>query len=476
MSRIGFVALCFLAVLPPSWCHSQTPRIRPSGATKPIGKGRFCAILIGVDHYQDSKITSLQFCSRDVRTLGSVLSQKCGYDDRDVYLFATDEPARPTRQRILDRVQDVLDRAMPDDVVVVFFSGHGWLDPKGKAYLITEDAQLANLGDSALPVSLLRELLERSRARDKCLLLDCCHAGGKAAQAFGAAPEEVGRVLQDSSSLLTLASCKAGERSWEWPERRQGLFTAFLAEGLAGEADTSNDQRISTLELAAYVTAKVAAQSRRLNVEQNPVLIVTGNNEVPQFDLALTPNRAIREYALPLDRDLIGKLPPGWEGDPSLAVMQAPVGVCIYPQTPGHLALSRKGLLLESGSYLEWTVYLGGWGAETQLTLEGEGGADAESFQVKRPIGNVGCTAALNGLTPKMMGDFQDFAHRCRVEIGDELIKFHVDGQLIHTKRISADAKYAEISVRLYTPDARHYAALQNSSLLGLRFGKIGNR
>lgn len=445
------------------------------GVAARVAPGRFCAILIGVDSYQDVDITPLQFCGRDVRTLGDILSRRCGYDSRDVYLLATDGDARPVRQRILDRLKDVLDRARPEDVVLIYFSGHGWLDGDGKAYLLTEDCRLKNVPDSALPVSLLRESLERSPAKNKCLLLDCCHAGGKDARPF-AASEEVGKTFRESGGVLTFASCKAGERSWEWPARRQGLFTAFLAEGLAGEADTSNDNRVSTLELGAYVTSKVAAQAREMDVRQNPVLIVTGNNEVPHFDLSLVPNRLIREYTLPLGQELEGKLPPDWEGSPALAVLRSKAGMAVYPQKSGNATLSRKGLLLEAGSHLEWAVYLGGWSAETELTLEGTSNTDTESFIINRPGGNVGCVAGIGGLARQMLEDFQQFSHRCKVEIADGVLKFSVNGELIHTKPIPANAAYGGISIRLFTQDDRHYAALQNSSLLGLRFGRTDKR
>lgn len=493
MPRCFLLLLSFL-VVSTSWVQAQSPRRPlsgrnivndsqtntparpPAAAAAAAAKGRFCAILVGVDTYQDSGISPLQFCARDVRTLSDVLTKSCGYDRRDVYLLATDSDARPTRQRFLDRIKDVLDRAQPADVVLIYFSGHGWLDGEGKAYLLTEDCKLANVAESALPVSLLREALERSPAQNKCLLLDCCHAGGKDAKAFGVAAEEVGKLFQDAGSVLTFASCKAGERSWEWAARRQGLFTAFLAEGLAGEADASNDQRVSTLELAAYVTARVAGQARKMDLRQNPVLIVTGNNEVPQFDLALVPDRAIHTYSLPLINVPIGKLPPGWEGHPSLAVFRSPEGMAVYPQKPGNVTLSRKGLLLESGSYLEWSVYLGGWSAETSLTLEGKEGTESELFYVNRPGGNVGSIVAIDGLARQMIGDYQQFSHRCRVDIEDDVLKFSVNGDLIHTKRIPANSAYDGISIRLFTQDERHYAAKQNSSLLGLRFGRKEQR
>lgn len=492
MARFLFPVLLSLLAISASWVQAQTPR-RPSSSRNIVNdsrtntparpptaaaaaKGRFCAILVGVDTYQDSGISPLQFCARDVRTLGEVLSKSCGYDRRDVYLLATDSDARPTRERFLDRIKDVLDRAQPADVVLIYFSGHGWLDSEGKAYLLTEDCKLANVAETALPVSLLREVLERSPAQHKCLLLDCCHAGGKDAKAFGAAPEEVGKSFRDAGSVLTFASCKAGERSWEWADRRQGLFTAYVAEGLAGEADASNDQRVSTLELAAYVTARVADQSRQLNVRQHPVLIVTGNNEVPQFDLALVPDRAIRAYSLPLTQELIGKLPPGWDGDPSLSVFPSLEGMAVYPQKPGKVTLSRKGFLFESGSYLEWTVYLGGWSAETSLTLAGKEGTESEMFYVKRPGGNVGCHVAIADLAPQTVGGFLQFSHRCRVEIENDVLKFSVNGDLIHTKRINANAAYEGISIQLFTQDERHYAAKQNSSLLGLRLGRKEQR
>lgn len=74
-------------------------------------------------------------------------------------------------------------------------------------------------------------MLAQCRARIKFLILDCCHAGA----AKGPAKAEVDAELlakdivrERVGGCVVLASCRAEERSYEWPERQQSIFTYWL--------------------------------------------------------------------------------------------------------------------------------------------------------------------------------------------------------------------------------------------------------
>ena len=87
-----------------------------------------------------------------------------------------------TRGGFLQTVREVLRRAEPEDLVVLFLAMHGLLDSSGQdLYFLTHEAD-PNLPE-AQGISrhdLIRQI-QRSKARKIVLLLDPCHTGAFAA-------------------------------------------------------------------------------------------------------------------------------------------------------------------------------------------------------------------------------------------------------------------------------------------------------
>lgn len=73
--------------------------------------------------------------------------------------------SKATKNRIKTAVTQVLGKAQPNDIVVFYFSGHGY--PGGFcAY------------DGCLDYSELRKALSKSRCKNKMMFIDSCHSGG----------------------------------------------------------------------------------------------------------------------------------------------------------------------------------------------------------------------------------------------------------------------------------------------------------
>ena len=234
-----------------------------------VRKGRSWAMLIGVDKYL--KVPRLRCCGADAKLLGQVLVQRSGFD-KDRVLVLTDDARDPTylplRVNLLSKIPSWLGLAGPDDRVIVFFSGHGFLDDRGRMYLAPLDCDRENLALTGLPVSHLRDYLSNCKARVKVLILDTCHSGAtKGSKAIGVGAAKLGNEFQKAEGLVTLASCKGDEVSYEWDEKGHGAFTYWLAQGLGGQADRTgqgNGDGVVTLdELYAYAYDKVTTWSAR---------------------------------------------------------------------------------------------------------------------------------------------------------------------------------------------------------------------
>ncbi len=307
-SRCFMAVFILVSLLGPAALHSQD---QPAGADS-LTVGRRWAVIVCVNDYDDAGIPDLRFCEADGQLLAGVLSEECGYNPRDVVMLvsgATSSSMRPTLANIRTELRFLARRAQADDVVLVYFSGHGYLDDNGRGYLLPEDCRRDNLEGSTLPTAELRECLADCPARGKLLVLDCCHAGGKGLQ-VDPTGEELGTVFRETPGLLTLASCRAGERSWEWEHKRHGLFSYYLAEGLRGEADTQYDGLVDSTELYSYVRGKVISTAQEIDAAQTPVQVV-GPGEVPVFALAKVKPKV---YFEDFSGTQPGMAPEDWKG------------------------------------------------------------------------------------------------------------------------------------------------------------------
>lgn len=83
------------------------------------------------------------------------------------------------------------------------------------------------------------------------------------------------RVFAEAEGMAVLASCKHGQRSWEWPARKQSVFTYYLLQALHGQADTDSKGFITVSDVSRYVTDRVKHWSAQHNVLQTPTLQYT---------------------------------------------------------------------------------------------------------------------------------------------------------------------------------------------------------
>ena len=115
-------------------------------------------------------------------------------------------------------------------------------------YLVPSDLANDAPVSKALPILELRDILEKCRSAIKFLILDTCHAGtdkGPSREEPSAEDLVKDFVRSKPSRCVVLASCKAAERSKEWPERRNGVFTYWFCRAVDGGADKDGDGQLT---------------------------------------------------------------------------------------------------------------------------------------------------------------------------------------------------------------------------------------
>ena len=224
------------------------------------------ALLIGVSEYEPG-LNSLPGAVMDVDAMQQVLQHP------DVGEFAPSDITvlkNPQRQTMEEAIEVVFFNRQKDDLVLVYFSGHGIKDDSGRLYLATRQTRKNSKGElvrtTAVAASLIHDVMENSRSRRQVIILDCCFSG---AFAEGMRAKDDGSLdiknqlaetqkPQSVEGRAVLTSSTATQYSFEQEGSDLSVYTRYLVEGIEkGAADTDNDGVISVDELHEYVCRKV---------------------------------------------------------------------------------------------------------------------------------------------------------------------------------------------------------------------------
>jgi len=239
------------------------------------------ALLVGVNEYRDKDIRILKYAVADVMAMRDLLIDPLvgGYKWKNVKTI-TDEEA--TRGNILGALHNWLSMADEDDMVLIYFSGHGW-EHEGKSYLLPYETRLDYIPAYAIDNSDFARAVDWVKANKVVTFMDCCHGG------ISQSGKDAGETLSSSfyepfrnmKGRLTLASCSDGELSYEWDDKGHGVFTYFLLEGMRGDAD-KDDGIITFSELSRYVRENVIEWAINDGKKQTPEYDAQGvNADIP---------------------------------------------------------------------------------------------------------------------------------------------------------------------------------------------------
>jgi WD40 repeat protein len=181
---------------------------------------------------------------------------------------------KATRKEILEGL-DWLKGAQPEDVVVIFYAGHGDRDGDGDFRLLAVDYNAARLNATTVSGKEFKEKLAALESRRVLLILDACHSGSIATDALA------GDLKQPECGVTVLCAAQGDETSRESARDRHGYFTKWLLDGLKGAAGTNKAGEITLARLYVHVEEKVPAET---DDQQHPVLV--GLTAIRSFALA----------------------------------------------------------------------------------------------------------------------------------------------------------------------------------------------
>jgi serine/threonine protein kinase len=238
------------------------------------GTGKRWALLVGIDTYDDEHhYGKLRLCVRDVYAIRQQL-EASGFEPDRMRVLTDELDDPPTREHILTTLKSLADNTEPNDLLLFYYSGHGdTVDDE--SYLVARNSQRLVLSDTGVRLARIKDILEEAPARAKVIVLDACHSGANIKGIKGGEPmpaDFLRRVFEEAEGMAIMASCKQGQVSYEWKELEGSVFTHYLLEALAGQADREEKGFVTVQDVNQHVSDRVKLWASQHNVSQTPTL------------------------------------------------------------------------------------------------------------------------------------------------------------------------------------------------------------
>ncbi len=254
-------------------------KMRTQAVSQKIGRW---AVVIGVSDYKyDTRwdrakgIPDLRFANRDAKAFAQFLmSPQGGAFPPNHVLLLTDRKA--TIKEVRKAIGDFLARSLEDDLVIIFYAGHGTPDPKNpdNLYLACYDTEPGNYYGTALPMWEIDTALERTiRSNRVFVFADACHSAGVGGRQIGGVSKQLNEYMERLAASKEGVTKVTASRSDEVSQEREelggghGVFTYYLLEALRGEGDENRDGFVTMAEAYDYLYDRVRSETRH---SQNP--------------------------------------------------------------------------------------------------------------------------------------------------------------------------------------------------------------
>jgi hypothetical protein len=268
------------------------------------------ALLIGVGACAYTQ-WSLPATVKDAEAIRRTLADRnlCAYSPKQLRLLKDKAAAR---KGILDGLAWLKACAEDDQeaTVVVFYSGHGWLDnTSGGYYLIPSDTSPLRAARTALSAADLTAALRAIPAKRLLVVLDSCHAAGMATAAkkagieeepslpegftAGALPKGLSEDLAQGQGRAVFTSSSGAQLSWVRKDGSMSVYTFHLIEALEGAGNREGEKLVKLSDLMGYLSQAVPETVRQecgeeqtpnfdFKTEDFPVAVLRGGKGLPR--------------------------------------------------------------------------------------------------------------------------------------------------------------------------------------------------
>ena len=265
------------------------------------------ALVIG-NNYPNSK-NELHYSIADAIKIKEILENKniCAFDNVTLLVNKT---SRDT----LTELDILFTNTHQDDLIFIYFSGHGKKDSQNNLYLLFEDTNEKLLKSSAISFDFIDGCLKSSNVKwaSVVIVLDCCYSAAAGTKGTEDIEEKLASYCTRGTVILTSTGSTQSPTAMESEELGHSFFTYYLIEGLEkGHADKDGDGLISIDEWYDYAfkkTTESCSQSpmKKGSIEGN-IFIGMNLSKIKEKEYELKKKKLLNELSDQLPLDIFGE-------------------------------------------------------------------------------------------------------------------------------------------------------------------------
>ncbi|MCV9389329.1 caspase family protein [Reichenbachiella ulvae] len=156
-------------------------------------EGKYYALIIGIQDYDDPAITDLDNPISDAMALYTMLTEEYTFDPENATLLKN-----PTRDEIYDNLDLLSSKVTRDDNLLIFYAGHGYWDEQAQnGYWLPRDAEEDKKRDW-MRNSAVTEYIREINSKHTLLITDACFGGSifKTRKAFKDASMGINKLYE----------------------------------------------------------------------------------------------------------------------------------------------------------------------------------------------------------------------------------------------------------------------------------------
>jgi WD40 repeat protein len=286
---------------------------------KKTAKPSFYAVVCGTGEFSNAKM-NLKYPVIDAKAIYKAITLGAnnlfGKDNTHVYLLNSpgDASTATTKQNIQKTFEDIKAKAKPEDIVMVYLSGHGvtYGGEKGDFYYLTTDysgtsaesfADPAIRKSQAISTEEFTDWLNDIPALKQFMIIDACGSGKAVDNLLAKRDTEASQIkaidrMKDRTGLYVLSGCAANAVSYEATRFGQGLLTYSVLQAMRGMALKEN-KYVDVSTLLSYSSEEVPKMAKDLGGIQKPQMLIPKGGSfdigiIHEADKALIPLATVK--------------------------------------------------------------------------------------------------------------------------------------------------------------------------------------
>ena len=232
-------------------------------------------LIIGIESYQS--LNKALYAANDANLFHDLMRNGMGVPSENIKMLSNHKAMR-------SEILSALKFWLPAQVkagkthVYILFSGHGLTsDEDAQKYWLPFDVNKELLAETAVSEKWALAELQKLQAKSITIFLDSCYSG-LARKGESLDPQTRGikfksAVAHMPTNFTMISASAANQTALASDDFKQGIFSYFLTRGLAGQADSDSNQRVTYGELIDYLSQKVDKKALSMNRRQQPQLL-----------------------------------------------------------------------------------------------------------------------------------------------------------------------------------------------------------